>query len=76
MIRADTLGELFDLAALLARQPVPRGDRVAIVTNAGGPGILCADACEAAGLGVAPGAAQRARLARACRPRLPPTRST
>ena len=38
VIRADTLGELFDVAALLAHQPLPAGARVAIVTNAGGPG--------------------------------------
>jgi len=50
VIRTDTLEELFDVAALLAHQPVPRGRRVAIVTNGGGPGILCADACEAQGL--------------------------
>jgi acyl-CoA synthetase (NDP forming) len=50
VLRADTLGELFDLAALLEHQPLPAGPRVAIVTNAGGPGILCADACVAAGL--------------------------
>ncbi len=52
VIRTDTVHELFDVAALLARQPVPGGSRVAIVTNAGGPGILCADACQAAGLQV------------------------
>jgi acetyl coenzyme A synthetase (ADP forming)-like protein len=50
VIRTNTLEELFDVAALLARQPVPRGRRVAILTNAGGPGILAADACEAQGL--------------------------
>jgi acetyl coenzyme A synthetase (ADP forming)-like protein len=50
VLRAETLGELFDLAMLLERQPLPAGRRVAIVTNAGGPGILCADACQAAGL--------------------------
>jgi acetyl coenzyme A synthetase (ADP forming)-like protein len=50
VIRAHTLDELIDVAALLAAQPVPRGRRVAIVTNAGGLGILAADACEAAGL--------------------------
>ncbi|MBS1868816.1 MAG: GNAT family N-acetyltransferase [Actinobacteria bacterium] len=50
VLRADTLGELFDLAALLEHQPLPAGPRVAIVTNAGGPGILAADACVAAGL--------------------------
>lgn len=52
VIRTDTLEELFDVAALLANQPPPRGRRVGIVTNAGGPGILCADACEAQGLDV------------------------
>jgi acyl-CoA synthetase (NDP forming) len=41
---------LFDVAALLANQPVPAGRRVAVLTNAGGPGILAADACEANGL--------------------------
>jgi acetate---CoA ligase (ADP-forming) len=50
VLRAETLGELFDLAMLLERQPLPAGRRVAIVTNAGGPGILAADACQAAGL--------------------------
>jgi acetyl coenzyme A synthetase (ADP forming)-like protein len=53
VIRTDTLAELFGVATLLANQPRPRGRRVGIVTNAGGPGILCADACEAAGLRVA-----------------------
>jgi acetyl coenzyme A synthetase (ADP forming)-like protein len=50
VIRTDTLEQLFDAAALLANQPVPRGRRVAVVTNAGGPGILAADACEGNGL--------------------------
>ncbi len=50
VIRADTLEEMFDLAAALGSQPLPRGRRVAIVTNAGGPAILCADVCEAGGL--------------------------
>jgi hypothetical protein len=52
VIRTDTLSELFDVAKLLAAQPAPGGRRVGIVTNAGGPGILCADACEAVGLRV------------------------
>jgi acetate---CoA ligase (ADP-forming) len=50
VIRTHTLDELFDVAALLSSQPVPAGRRVAIVTNAGGPAILAADACEANGL--------------------------
>jgi acetyl coenzyme A synthetase (ADP forming)-like protein len=52
VIRTDTVGEQFDAAALLASQPLPGGDRVAVVTNAGGPGIACVDACAAAGLRV------------------------
>lgn len=52
VIRTDTLAELFDVASLLANQPLPPGNRVAIITNAGGPGILCADTCEARGLEV------------------------
>jgi acetyl coenzyme A synthetase (ADP forming)-like protein len=50
VIRTDTLAELFDAALLLGSQPLPKGNRVAILTNAGGPAILCADACEANGL--------------------------
>ncbi|HET9671241.1 MAG TPA: GNAT family N-acetyltransferase, partial [Actinomycetota bacterium] len=50
VIRTDTLSEMFDVAMLLATQPAPAGDRVGIVTNAGGLGILCADTCEANGL--------------------------
>jgi acyl-CoA synthetase (NDP forming) len=52
VIRTDTLEELFDIARLLANQPLPNGRRVGIITNAGGPAILCADACEARGLEV------------------------
>jgi acetyl coenzyme A synthetase (ADP forming)-like protein len=50
VIRTNTLEEMFDVASLLATQPPPRGPRVGVVTNAGGPGILLADACEAQGL--------------------------
>jgi acyl-CoA synthetase (NDP forming) len=50
VMRADTLEEMLDAAALLASQPVPRGNRVGIITNAGGAGILAADACEELGL--------------------------
>lgn len=52
VIRTDVLAEMFDVAALLTTQPVPEGDRVAIITNAGGAGILAADACEDLGLQV------------------------
>ena len=64
VIRTDTMQGLFDVAALLSAQPVPGGDRVAIVTNGGGPGILCADACQASGVEIAELPADvRARLA-------------
>lgn len=50
VIRVDTIDQLFDAASLLANQPIPGGERVGVVTNAGGPGILAADALEAGGL--------------------------
>lgn len=50
VIRTDTMEELFDMAMFLAHQPVPRGNRVAVLTNAGGPAIMCSDACESRGL--------------------------
>lgn len=53
VIRTTTLEEMFDVAMLLDRQPLPAGRRVAVLTNAGGPGILAADACEGRGLQVA-----------------------
>jgi acetate---CoA ligase (ADP-forming) len=53
VIRTSRLEELFDVAALLSHQPLPAGRSVAIVTNAGGPGILAADACEGNGLTLA-----------------------
>jgi len=52
VIRTDTIEELFDVAMLVANQPIPRGSRVGIVTNAGGPGIMASDACESHGLEV------------------------
>jgi len=53
VIRTTTVEELFDVATLLAHQPLPAGPRVAILSNAGGPAILAADACEAQGLRLA-----------------------
>ena len=50
VLRARSLEELVDVATLLSSQPLPQGRRVAVLTNAGGLGILCADACDAAGL--------------------------
>jgi len=52
VIRVETLGELLDTARLLTEQPLPAGDRLAIIGNAGGVNVLAADAAEAAGLRV------------------------
>jgi acetyl coenzyme A synthetase (ADP forming)-like protein len=52
VIRTNTLGEMFDVVTMVSQQPVPKGPRVGVVTNAGGPGILFADGCEARGLSV------------------------
>ena len=54
VLRADTVEALFDAAIAFSKAPLPRGPRVAILTNAGGPGIIIADACEGFGLEVAP----------------------
>jgi acetyltransferase len=53
VLRARTMEELFDLAIAFTTQPLPAGDRVAIVTNSGGPGIIATDAVEARGLKMA-----------------------
>ncbi len=52
VIRVDRVEELFDLAMAFSHLPVPHNENVAIITNAGGPGIIIADACEAGGLRV------------------------
>ena len=54
VIRAEDFETLFDSAVAFAMQPVPEGERVAIITNAGGPGIMAADAAEHSGLTVQP----------------------
>lgn len=62
VLRAPTLEELLDAAVLFSTQPLPLGNRVAVVTNAGGLGILCADACDSAGLEL-PALAEKTRQA-------------
>lgn len=52
VIRAETFEALFDYSTAFAMQPLPKGDRVAIITNAGGPGIMAADAVEKSGMKV------------------------
>lgn len=53
VIRAWSVEEMFDYAIAFARQPLLANDRIAVVTNAGGPGIMATDACERAGLQLA-----------------------
>jgi acetyl coenzyme A synthetase (ADP forming)-like protein len=73
VIRTDTLDEMLDVADLLVHQPLPGGRRVAIVTNVGGPAVMCADTLEARGLEVPPlSQATQARL----RALLPPEAAT
>ena len=68
VIRTDTLEEMFQVASLLANQPLPQGRRVGIVTNAGGPGILCADTCEAQKLTIPVLSPESQAQLRACLP--------
>ena len=53
VLRARSVQDLFDYSIAFARQPLLASDRIAIITNAGGPGIMAADACERAGLQLA-----------------------
>ena len=53
VIRAETSEEMFDQARALAWCPLPEGNRVGVLTNAGGPGVTAADALEARGLTLA-----------------------
>jgi acetyltransferase len=53
VLRAESMESLFDMALALGYQPALEKDQVAIITNAGGPGILATDALEHAGLGLA-----------------------
>ncbi len=73
VVRTETLGQLFDVTALLANQPLPEGRRVGIVTNAGGPAILAVDALESQGLEVVELSAE---LQRALRSHLSPDAAT
>ena len=64
VLRANSIEELFDVALALDRCPLPEGNRVGIVTNAGGPAIMATDACVNQGLRMAElAAATRERLA-------------
>lgn len=70
VLRVDSLEELFDYARALALQPPPKGNRIAIVTNAGGPGVMATDASVRNGLRIA---SLSRRTQEALRKGLPPT---
>ncbi len=53
-VRVDTLEDFFDCAELLAKQPPPLGPQLVVITNAGGPGVMAADAIEEYGLQLSP----------------------
>lgn len=53
VVRADSFGALLDFATAFSLQPLPKGKRVLVITNAGGPGIMAVDAIERSGLTVA-----------------------
>ena len=53
IVRCNSIEEMFNTAILLAYQPTPRGDKLAIVTNAGGPGVMATDAAVSCGLKIA-----------------------
>jgi acetyl coenzyme A synthetase (ADP forming)-like protein len=68
VLQADTLQDLFDWARAAAWQPLPRNNQVAVLTNAGGVGILAVDALEARGLSLAPLGEQTRSALRAALP--------
>ena len=70
ILRVDTVEELFDFAVGFSRQPLPKGNRFAIVTNAGGPGIMATDAAIRHGLELAK---LRPETLEALKAKLPPT---
>ncbi|MCP4583160.1 MAG: hypothetical protein GY839_16250 [candidate division Zixibacteria bacterium] len=53
VLRVSSVDDLFDAAQALSNQPLPKGDRIAVITNAGGPGILATDAIVSLGLTMA-----------------------
>ncbi len=73
VVRADTFESLFDYATAFSMQPLPKGDRVLIITNAGGPGTMAADAVEKSGMRVA---VLDSNTATALRSKLPSAAST
>jgi len=73
IVRADSLDAMFDYALAFSEQVLPRGDRVAIITNAGGPAVMAADALERSGLKLA---RLDSRAVEKLKSELPPTART
>ncbi len=73
VLRAGSIQDLFDYAIAFAYQPLLRGNRIAVVTNAGGPAIMATDALESAGLKLAP---LTKETIEALQGRLPPAANT
>ncbi|MCK5626261.1 acetate--CoA ligase family protein, partial [Candidatus Bathyarchaeota archaeon] len=69
IIRVETAEELFELVEIFSTQPIPEGSNVAIITNAGGPGILATDSCEKYGVKMAP---ISSNIVKQLREKLPP----
>ncbi len=68
VLRVDRISELFSMADILNTQPRPKGRRLTILTNAGGPGVLATDALIAGGGQLAPLAPRASRRSTACSP--------
>ncbi|MCF6156154.1 MAG: CoA-binding protein [Candidatus Brocadia sp.] len=68
ILRAKTVEELFDFARIFSHQPLPKGPRMALITNAGGPGIIAADAVERSKLKMAAFSKSTIKLLRASLP--------
>ena len=76
MIRVKTIDELFDLLQVFATMPLPEGDGLAIVTNAGGLGVMAADACSDYGLTLASFTPETIELLKTKLARMRPTSTT
>ncbi|RZN31756.1 MAG: CoA-binding protein [Methanosarcinales archaeon] len=68
VIRAQSIEAMFDYGLAFAYQQLPAGDRIAIITNAGGPGVLATDACETLGMTIASFTPETIETLRSCLP--------
>jgi len=68
VLRVDTINDLFNMAEILSKQPPPKGRKLTILTNAGGPGVLATDALIRGGGQLAPLSATVMEQLNACLP--------